>query len=121
MTPYSFPGASLLDQRKYYYHVVRNRKIAYAKKFELIIDAVEKCTGFDLKAIQSKQRKPPLPFLRAIISEELYEPDFVAYAQIGRDLKKDHTTIMYYIKELIPSVDKNDEFILLKQNIKKYF
>lgn len=120
MNNYSFPGLSRLDQKVYYYNEVRRKDIAYAQRFDRIMTAVEKATGKNLKEIQSRKRKMPLPFLRAIISEELYSPGDVSYNQIGSDLCRDHTTIMYYIKDLIPSVIYNTEFHLLKDNIKRY-
>jgi chromosomal replication initiation ATPase DnaA len=121
MTPYSFPGADYLDQRRYRRKIYRDRKVAYATRFMRITEAIEVCTGYSIKELQSEDRDKPLPFLRAIVAGELYDPKFVSFKQIGRDLHRDHTTIIYYIRELLPSLEDNQEFILLKQNIKKYF
>jgi hypothetical protein len=121
MTAYSFPGADYLDQRRYRRKVYRDKKVAYATRFTRIVEAIEAATGYNLNALQSDDREQPLPFLRAIVAEELYDPKFVSFKQVGRDLHRDHTTIIYYIRELLPSSEGNQEFILLKQNIKKYF
>lgn len=121
MTPYSFPGASFLDQRRYYRKIIRDHEADYLKKFKRITKAIEMATGVNMELIRSKKRKTPLPFLRALIAEELYNPKFISFSRIGNDLDRDHTTIMYYIHELLPSLMSIEKYKLLKQNIKKYF
>lgn len=118
MSPYCFPGMNANDRMLF--NIGPYPETKFKQKRKRIIKAVREATGFSLAEIRMKSNRPPLPWIRAIIAQELYIPEFISFPKLGKYLHKDHSTIFYYVKTLAPSLEKNKEFSRLRNNIKRY-
>jgi chromosomal replication initiation ATPase DnaA len=118
MTAYSFPGLRPDDRR--IYNLGPDPMGSFVKRRKKLVNAITSATGFTIRDIRSKRRTPPLPWLRAIISWYLYVPNVISFKMIGKFLKLDHSSVVYYIKTLVPNLEKNKEFQQLLNSVRRY-
>lgn len=86
-----------------------------------ILKAIYNVTGYRLEDLQKHSMKTPLPVLRAIFAEYMYEPNVYTYGKIAEILGyRDRTGVMALFRQTLPGIHVNQSTKELYQQIHSY-
>lgn len=75
-----------------------------------VFNKAEMLWGVSHEAIIGRSRNRPLPFARAMVAKTLRDTFGLTFMDIGRLLRRNHTSIIYYLKMYDAEYKYNKEF-----------
>lgn len=78
---------------------------------------IEKETGYTKEQIQGKSRKRELVYVRHIFTKVLRDKTLLSLAQIGKEINRDHTTVLAGIAVINSRIKMYDDVKQLYQKI----
>lgn len=108
-----FPGLRRSAQSLFRYNVVGSKAVLNQEKLERVKIAIYHLLDIKWDHVISKTRggnNGNLVKARYIVSAIMFNPPFVTKSDIGRFLKKDHTTVIYYLYQHENSILTDAEY-----------
>lgn len=89
-------------------------------KFAFILAEISEISGLSINQLKGKCRKRNYAEWRAIISYITHKETGLGYSDIGKNMFRDHATVMYQCRKVKDFLDTQDLGFMFKWNLAKH-